>query len=186
MSAWLTLEDLVERRPASDPLPTAIGIRGRSGSGKTLLVEQLIAALRRRGLRVGTVKHAHHATEPDTPGKDSHRHYEAGADRVLLLGPQKAAWFVRRDDDDRLDSWLDLFRGAVDLVLVEGFKQESLPEVRVTAEGEWFDLLTEPLAEYPTWLVRRPLQSSDRWQYPAALVEQLATELAELAQGEDD
>ena len=61
-----------------------LGFAGFSGAGKTTLVEQLIARLSAGGLRVGVVKHAHHAFDVDRPGKDSHRHRSAGAIEVLV------------------------------------------------------------------------------------------------------
>src|SRR3546814_14469552 len=61
-----------------------IGLAGWSGSGKTTLVVQLIPALVRRGLRVSTMKHAHHAFDVDKPGKDSYEHRAAGATEVMI------------------------------------------------------------------------------------------------------
>ncbi|MGZ5823753.1 MAG: molybdopterin-guanine dinucleotide biosynthesis protein B [Hyphomicrobium sp.] len=40
--------------------PPLIGIVGWKNSGKTTLIERLVAALTQRGLRVATVKHTHH------------------------------------------------------------------------------------------------------------------------------
>ena len=57
---------------------------GYSGSGKTTLLEQLIPALKARGLRVSVIKHAHHRFDIDQPGKDSWRHRRAGAAEVLI------------------------------------------------------------------------------------------------------
>ena len=68
-----------------------VGFSGFSGSGKTTLVEQLIAVLRLRGLRVSVVKHAHHSFDIDHPGKDSFRHREAGAYEVVVASTQRLA-----------------------------------------------------------------------------------------------
>ena len=67
-----------------------VGFAGFSGSGKTTLVEQLIPALRLRGLRVSVVKHAHHSFDIDHPGKDTFRHREAGAFEVVVASGQAA------------------------------------------------------------------------------------------------
>ena len=64
--------------------PIVIGLAGWSGSGKTRLAVKLIALLKAKGLRVATIKHAHHAFDVDVPGKDSHTHRTAGADEVLV------------------------------------------------------------------------------------------------------
>ena len=61
-----------------------IGLAGWSGSGKTTLLSKIIPCIVGRGLRVSTLKHAHHAFEIDKPGKDSHSHRVAGATEVLV------------------------------------------------------------------------------------------------------
>src|ERR671915_46277 len=68
-----------------------IGLAGWSGAGKTTLLRKLIPELRRRGLSVSTVKHAHHAFEIDRPGKDSFEHREAGAREVLIASGRRWA-----------------------------------------------------------------------------------------------
>ena len=71
--------------------PPAVGLAGWSGSGKTELVCRLIPELKARGLRVATLKHAHHSFDPDLPGKDSYRHRSAGASQVLVASSQRWA-----------------------------------------------------------------------------------------------
>ncbi|HWZ09972.1 MAG TPA: molybdopterin-guanine dinucleotide biosynthesis protein MobB, partial [Xanthobacteraceae bacterium] len=44
-----------------------IGLAGWSGAGKTTLITRVVPLLNRRGIRVATVKHAHHAFEIDRP-----------------------------------------------------------------------------------------------------------------------
>ena len=61
-----------------------IGLAGWSGSGKTTLLTKVIPRIVARGLKVSTVKHAHHSFEMDRPGKDSHTHRMAGATEVLV------------------------------------------------------------------------------------------------------
>ncbi len=109
------------------------GIAGWSGSGKTTLIERLVPALRARGLRVSTIKHAHHGLEVDRPGKDSFRHREAGAEEVLVLSGQRWALMRERAAGEPEP---DLFAVArrlapVDLVLVEGFKHAELDKIEV-------------------------------------------------------
>ena len=66
-----------------------IGLAGWSGAGKTTLLMKLIPHLKQRGLSVSTLKHAHHAFEVDTPGKDSYEHREAGATEVLVASARR-------------------------------------------------------------------------------------------------
>jgi molybdopterin-guanine dinucleotide biosynthesis protein B len=109
-----------------------IGIAGWSGSGKTTLLASLIPALRARGLTVSTIKHAHHAFDLDTPGKDSHTHRAAGATEVLISSGRRWALMheLRGADEPNLAHLLTRL-SPVDLVLVEGFKQERHAKIEV-------------------------------------------------------
>ncbi len=110
-----------------------VGFAGDSGSGKTTLVEQLIPALRRRGLRVSVVKHAHHRFDIDHPGKDTHRHRQAGAFEVVVASDRRLA-LVReyeRPAEPTVHQLLAELYEGVDWVLVEGFKHSNLLKVEV-------------------------------------------------------
>lgn len=112
-----------------------IGVVGRSGVGKTALLELLIAALAERGIAVGAAKHASHGFLADRPGKDSHRLYESGARAVALLSGEQSATFVRRQDAPTIDTALEALPADLDLVLVEGFSWEPIPRVVVSGPG---------------------------------------------------
>ena len=98
-----------------------IHIVGRKNAGKTTLVCDLVSELTRRGLKVATIKHTHHQHELDTPGKDSHRHREAGAAAVGILSPLMTAVFlpIERTEGDRYAAF-DPFLECCDIVIVEG------------------------------------------------------------------
>ena len=103
-----------------------IGLAGWSGAGKTTLLTRLIPTLVARGLRVATVKHAHHEFDVDRPGKDSHRHREAGAGEVIVSSARR--WVQIHEVADGPEATLaDLLRklSPCDLALVEGFKREA-------------------------------------------------------------
>src|SRR5262247_981148 len=68
-----------------------IGLAGWSGSGKTTLVTKVIPRLIARGIRVSTVKHAHHGFDLDQPGKDSFMHRAAGATEVAISSANRFA-----------------------------------------------------------------------------------------------
>ncbi len=110
-------------------MPPVITIVGNSNSGKTTLIETLIPDLKRRGYRVGTIKHAHHGFSMDQKGKDTYRHRAAGADMVLAASPGQIA-LVKSLPEISLDSLLPYFQD-MDIVLVEGFKQEKKPKIEV-------------------------------------------------------
>jgi len=110
-----------------------VGFAGYSGSGKTTLVEKLIPALKMRGLRVSVVKHAHHKFDIDHPGKDTHRHREAGAFEVVVASSKRLALIREFEQPAQLDVHqllAELWEG-VDWVLVEGFKSSNLLKVEV-------------------------------------------------------
>lgn len=110
-----------------------VGFAGYSGSGKTTLVEQLIPALKLRGLRVSVVKHAHHKFDIDHPGKDSHRHREAGAFEVVIASNRRLALMreFEQEHEPKVHELLAELYEGVDWVLVEGFKSSDLLKVEV-------------------------------------------------------
>lgn len=112
------------------------GIAGRSGMGKTTLLERLVPTLNRQGLRVSLIKHSHKDIEVDRPGKDSHRLREAGCQEVLLLGRTRWALMheLRGDAEPPLAYLLSRIQDC-DLVLVEGFKSGHFPKLEVWREA---------------------------------------------------
>jgi molybdopterin-guanine dinucleotide biosynthesis protein B len=109
-----------------------IGLAGWSGSGKTTLLTKVIPRIAARGLKVSTLKHAHHAFDVDLPGKDSHTHRMAGATEVLVGSASRWAQVheLRGEAEPGLDALLKRM-SPVDLVLVEGYKRERHPKLEV-------------------------------------------------------
>src|ERR1041384_8056809 len=109
-----------------------IGLVGWSGSGKTTLLTRLIPLLVSRGLRIATLKHAHHAFDVDQPGKDSYEHRKAGASEVIVSSARR--WVQMHEVGDGAEATLaeHLQRlSPCDLVLVEGYKSERHPKLEV-------------------------------------------------------
>jgi molybdopterin-guanine dinucleotide biosynthesis protein B len=108
-----------------------LGIVGWSGSGKTTLLVSLLPLFAARGLTVSTVKHAHHGFDMDQPGKDTHRHRQAGAREVLVTSG--ARWALLHEVAGPEPALPDLLARLepVDLVLVEGFKSHPFPKLEV-------------------------------------------------------
>lgn len=117
----------------SDRLPV-LGVVGWSGAGKTTLIEALLPLLQARGIQCAVIKHAHHTVDIDSPGKDSYRFREAGAVPVLLASSKRWAMMVETPQQQEPELRTLLAQVATlqpDLVLVEGFKHESMPKLEV-------------------------------------------------------
>ena len=109
-----------------------LGIAGWSGSGKTTLMTKLIPLLVGRGVRVATLKHAHHAFDVDQPGKDSYEHRKAGACEVIVSSARR--WVQMHEVGDGREATLAQLLARLspcDLVLVEGFKTGQHPKMEV-------------------------------------------------------
>jgi molybdopterin-guanine dinucleotide biosynthesis protein B len=131
-----------------------ISMVGKSGVGKTTALELVIPELKRRGYRVGTVKHDAHGFDLDTPGKDSWRHAQAGSDAVVISAPHKVALIRKLDQEMTLDEIPELM-GDLDLIITEGYKRGDKPKIEVTRLAEGTDLLCQAgeligiMADYP-------------------------------------
>lgn len=118
------------------------GVTGWKNTGKTGIVERLVAEFTSRGLVVSTIKHAHHGLDIDQPGRDSHRHREAGAREVIVASPLRWALMheLRGAAEPALDDLLARL-GPADLVLVEGYKASPHPKVEAHRAAAGRDLL---------------------------------------------
>jgi molybdopterin-guanine dinucleotide biosynthesis protein B len=117
--------------------PAVFNIVGYSGSGKTTLVEQLIRELSRRGLRIATIKHAHHQVVLDTPGKDSYRNKAAGAVMSMLVTSDQLQLVADAAEGRAPEQLAQRFLGEADLVLAEGFS--TAPGVKIEVLRRAFD-----------------------------------------------
>jgi molybdopterin-guanine dinucleotide biosynthesis protein B len=113
-----------------------IGLAGWSGAGKTTLLTRLIPHLIGRGLKISTIKHAHHAFDVDKPGKDSWLHRQAGATEVLVASGARFALMheLRGAPEPELPDLLWRMQ-PVDLLIVEGFKRFGHPKIEVHRAG---------------------------------------------------
>lgn len=109
-----------------------IGLAGWSGSGKTTLITKVLPVLNSRGLKVSTLKHAHHGFDLDQPGKDSFMHRAAGASEVIISSAKRWALLheLREEPEWNMPALLQKI-APVDLVLVEGYKREGFPKIEI-------------------------------------------------------
>lgn len=121
-----------------------VSIVGKSQSGKTVLMEQLIAEFKRRGYKVAALKHSPGGMEIDRPGKDSWRFAQAGSDAVLVSSTDRLALIKKLDHELALEEILPVVGDEFDLVLVEGFRKSKIPKIEVHKKELGDDLLCSP------------------------------------------
>ncbi len=130
-------------------MPPVIAFIGKPDSGKTTLLEKLIPELRRRGYRIGTIKHHVHTFEMDKPGKDTWRHKQAGASTVALSSPTGLGIIRDVTEDLTIEELVGRYYGDIDLVITEGYKRLGLPKIEVFRKA----LHGEPLPDRDdTWV----------------------------------
>ena len=108
---------------------------GRSGCGKTTLLESVVPHLLLCNIRLAVVKHTQHKNiTSDLDGTDTRRMWDAGVPRVVLVSPDRVVQWQRCDDEPELDSVLSTVTG-VDLIILEGFKSAAVPKVEVLRQS---------------------------------------------------
>ncbi len=115
-----------------------LGIVAASGTGKTTLLKQVIPLLKQYGIKPGLIKHTHHQMDIDIPGKDSYELRKAGADQVIVASQQRWALVHETPDNSCLDLSalaLKMTQDILDIILVEGFKQEPIPRIILWRNG---------------------------------------------------
>lgn len=105
---------------------------GKSNVGKTTFLEKVIREFKRRGFRVGVVKHDSHGFDIDRPGKDTWRLAQAGSDVVVISSPQKLAIIEQLDEERGLDEISQHLNADLDIVLTEGYKRGDKPKIEIS------------------------------------------------------
>ena len=129
--------DLINAQQILGKLPPFFGLAGWSGSGKTTLCTKLIENFTKIGIKVGTLKHAHHKFELDKPGKDSFNLRQAGARPMIISSKERFALIQENDGDEEksLFQMLEIFAkepiNQCDVIIVEGYKNEPIPKIEV-------------------------------------------------------
>ena len=121
------------------------GLAGYSGSGKTTLMIKLLSYFKENGLKIATIKHAHHSFDIDHEGKDSYRHRMAGADEVLIASDRRWA-LIHENDAHPAPAPLELQQlishiSPCDIILIEGFKSDNFPKIEIWRADNGKDLL---------------------------------------------
>jgi molybdopterin-guanine dinucleotide biosynthesis protein MobB len=140
-------------------MPQIISIVGKPRSGKTTLLQGLIAELKQRDLRVATIKHSTHEFKLDSPGKDSWLLAQAGSELVVFNSPQSLAYIRKVDKEVNLDELSHLVGEDFDIVLTEGYTKERCPKIEVHRRQQGSDLIS-PLEELIAIASDEPLDTS--------------------------
>ncbi len=127
------------------------GFTGWKNSGKTGLTVRVVETLTRRGWRISTIKHAHHAFDIDHPNTDSYRHREAGASEVAIVSGARWALMheLRDEKEPDLASVIDRL-APCDLIIIEGYKAQNHAKMETRRSGANSDV---PLADNDSSIV---------------------------------
>ncbi|TGU71367.1 molybdopterin-guanine dinucleotide biosynthesis protein B [Geomonas terrae] len=128
----------------------AVSFVAKSNTGKTTLLEKVIAHLKERGYKVGVIKHDAHRFDIDHPGKDSYRLTAAGADTMLISSPEKLAIVKKHTQSPPIEELIETYFADLDIVLTEGFKKSGMPKIEVNRQERSTELLCRGENHDPT------------------------------------
>lgn len=113
-------------------MSSIVSFIGWHDSGKTTLVCQVVAELKSLGYRVAVIKSSNDSGIAfDTPGTDTFKHKEAGADSVMLVAPDQMV-LQTGNSDLSLRTLAHRYFPDVDIVIGEGFKgARKIPKIEV-------------------------------------------------------
>jgi len=114
-----------------ESVPPVLSVVGFTDSGKTTYLEKLIPALKKRGIKLGAIKHDAHSFDMDIPGKDSWRLTQAGADITVVSSPEKIAIIEKWEHEENLSTLALRFKGKVDIILTEGYKRDKALKIEI-------------------------------------------------------
>lgn len=123
-------------------IPVFSVVGGKSNVGKTTIICAIVEELKNRGYRVATIKHHGKDFEMDYPGKDTWKHAQAGADRVIISSPVKMASIERVEKEYDLDDIISTIDN-VDIIITEGYKEEYKPKLEVIRKGVFENLVSK-------------------------------------------
>ena len=114
-----------------------VSIIGKQNTGKTTLIEILIPLLKKKGYRIGTIKYNVPFFQVDYEGKDTHRHYAAGADVVSISSPEKLAIIKRvGGKSPSIKTLIETNYRDVDVIFVEGYKHWNHPSIEIQQDQQ--------------------------------------------------
>ncbi|MBN1318252.1 MAG: molybdopterin-guanine dinucleotide biosynthesis protein B [Anaerolineales bacterium] len=127
-----------------------VSIIGRSGVGKTTFLTLLIAEFKKRGFKLAVIKHSnplhagHGQVDIDQPGKDTWRHFQSGADAVILAAPNRIGMIQRISNDPSPIDLVGLLMEKPDIIFTEGYKRAGLPSIEIVRAARSNELVSDP------------------------------------------
>ena len=115
---------------------TIISIVGKKNAGKTTLINDLIPKLKERGHTVGTLKYNISKFDIDHKGKDTYKYSHSGADSVVLSSQNKIAVMKKIANPLTLHEIIETHFNDVNVVLVEGYREDDYPRIRIEDSQE--------------------------------------------------
>lgn len=138
-----------------------VAVVGWHNAGKTTFIERLVAELKRRGLRVATIKHSREDIELDRPGTDTFRFAQAGSDVIGISGRHRMALIERRETEMGLGEIVARLPEDLDLIILEGYKQAKVPKIEVIRAGVEGGRISTP-EELLALIVDEPVDEGER------------------------
>jgi len=150
-----------------------IHIAGHAGCGKTTLIVDLIKALIKKEINVGTMKHSAHIHELDKPGKDSFQHRIAGAAPVTMVTEQMSAVYLPRNEDTSPENLLKTYYSTVDIVLIEGWISGPFQKIEVWRESLKKQPLFPSMNNVKAIVSDDPIKKTDLPVFPRSTIDLL-------------
>jgi len=110
---------------------TIISIAGKQNAGKTTLIKDLIPKLKEHGYRVGTLKYNIRKFDIDHEGKDTYKYSSSGADSVAISTQSEFVVMKKTAKPLTLQEIIEAHFSDVDVVLVEGYREDDYPRIRI-------------------------------------------------------
>ncbi len=117
--------------PQKKSIPPVISIISKKRAGKTTFIVKLIQEMKKRGYRVGTLKHDTHGFDIDHEGKDTYKHKQAGSETVVISSPWKISLIKDVSEEMTVDTLVSSYFMDVDIVITEGYKSANKPQIEI-------------------------------------------------------
>jgi molybdopterin-guanine dinucleotide biosynthesis protein B len=111
--------------------PAVIGFYGKSNSGKTTLIVEIIKRLTNEDIKVATIKITDKKIGIDTDGKDTWKYSKAGSELVVFSSSNETDFLLNENMGvNEILNHIEVL-GEYDIVIVEGARDKNIPKIRL-------------------------------------------------------